>query len=104
MNKLFVFIVLCDDVLSVHEGDKGVVEGVTTVERTDHRCAAHAQLSGEVDGAQRARQAQFAHSSPIDGADERVGEGVHEVDMGGVGLDAEVDEVALGGTTGKSAS
>ena len=78
------------------EGDGVVVEGVAAVERTNHRRTVDDELAGEVDGAERTGKANLAHGATVDLADERLGERVHEVDVGGVGLDAEVDIVALG--------
>ena len=78
-----------------YEPDGVVVKRVSAVERTNHRAAVYHYLAREVDGAQRTGKPHVAHCPPVNLADEALGEGVHEIDVGAVGTYGKVNIVFL---------
>ena len=80
----------------VDESDGVARQLVGGVERRDGGLSVDAQSAGEVDGVEGACQPQVAIGVAGDVADKRLGEGVHEVEVGAAALDVEVDVFALG--------
>ena len=81
----------------VGDEDDGVaVEVVGSVQRLDGEVAPHDELSRKVDVVEGACQTEVAAGVARDVAEEALSEVVHEVDVGAVGADIEVDGVVDG--------
>ena len=71
-----------------------VLQLVGGIERCDGGLAVGRELTGEVDGVERSGESDGAVGMTGNLADEALGERVHEVEVGAVGEDVEVDELA----------
>ena len=71
-----------------------VLQLVGGIERRDGGLAVGRELSGEVDGVERSGESDGAVGVTGNLTDEALGERVHEVEVGAVGEDVEVDELA----------